>query len=104
MQEAIGAYVNFSQSSSTVSTAFGTTGDDDREAGTVEDVRKLVTQSGVYVVQFGKVLSQFAFRSLADHGPRDLAAGDADYNCNWMGGQVVSQEVDAPGFSSAGYT
>lgn len=82
VQQAIGAYVNYSQSSTTVYNAFETTGDDDREDSTIEDVAKLVSQ-GVYVVQF---------------------AGDADYNCNWLGGQVVSELVEAPGFSSAGYT
>ncbi|KAK4550531.1 hypothetical protein LTR36_000110 [Oleoguttula mirabilis] len=81
VQQAIGAYVNYSESSSTVSAAFGSTGDDDREEGTVKDVRKLVEQ-GVYVVQY---------------------AGDADYNCNWLGGQVVSEMVEAPGFGTAGY-
>lgn len=25
-------------------------------------------------------------------------------NCNWLGGQAVAKEIDAPGFSSAGYT
>lgn len=30
-------------------------------------------------------------------------AGDADYNCNWLGGEVVSQLVKAPGFEAAGY-
>lgn len=82
VQQAVGAYVNFSDSSSTVGNAFGSTGDDDREEGTIEDVRKLIEQ-GVYVVQY---------------------AGDADYNCNWFGGQVVSELVEAPGFSTAGYT
>lgn len=82
VQAALGAFVNFSESSSTVGSAFGSTGDDDREEGTISAVRKLV-QKGIYVVLF---------------------AGDADYNCNWLGGEVVSQEVRAPGFSSAGYT
>ncbi|KAK5111817.1 hypothetical protein LTR62_004737 [Meristemomyces frigidus] len=81
VQQAIGAYVNYSESSSTVGTAFGTTGDDDREDGTIEAVQALIKQ-GVYVVQY---------------------AGDADYNCNWLGGQVVSEMVEAPGFGSAGY-
>jgi len=82
VQQAIGAYVNYSESSETVGNAFGSTGDDDREEGTIEDVRKLVEQ-GVYVVQY---------------------AGDADYNCNWLGGQVISGLVEAPGFGTAGYT
>lgn len=82
VQKAIGAYVNFTEYANAVGDAFETTGDDDREIGTIEDVRKLVSQ-GVYVVQY---------------------VGDADYNCNWLGGQVVSELVGAPGFSTAGYT
>ncbi|KAK0255716.1 hypothetical protein B0A54_11030 [Friedmanniomyces endolithicus] len=81
VQQAVGAFVNYSESSSTVGTAFITTGDDDREVGTIEDVKKLLTQ-GVYVVEY---------------------AGDADYNCNWFGGQVVSEETGGPSFVSAGY-
>ena len=49
VQQAIGAYVNFSSSNSAVGTAFGSTGDDDREDGTIEAVRKLVDQ-GINVV------------------------------------------------------
>lgn len=30
--------------------------------------------------------------------------GDADYNCNWLGGQAVAEEINAPGFCDAGYT
>ena len=82
VQSAIGAYVNFSESNNAVSTAFGTTGDDARESGTIEAVRALLSQ-GVRVTMY---------------------AGDADFNCNWLGGQVVANEVNATGFSSAGYT
>jgi carboxypeptidase C (cathepsin A) len=32
-----------------------------------------------------------------------LYHGDADWICNWMGGQVVANEIDAPGFSQAGF-
>jgi hypothetical protein len=32
-----------------------------------------------------------------------LFAGDADYNCNWLGGEAVAEEVKAPGFDAAGY-
>ncbi|CAK1362107.1 unnamed protein product [Cercospora beticola] len=62
VQQAIGAFVNFSESNSAVGNAFGSTGDDDRESGTIAAVRSLV-EDGIYVVQF---------------------AGDADYNCNWL--------------------
>jgi len=82
VQEAIGAYVNFSESNSAVSSAFGSTGDDDREDGTIEALKSLVCDDITVV----------------------LYAGDADYNCNWLGGEVVAQEVNAPDFSSAGYT
>jgi len=81
VQAAIGAYQNFSESSNTDYNAFTATGDDDREYGTIEAVRKLLEQ-GIYVA---------------------MMAGDADYNCNWLGGEVVSNEVKAPGFDSAGY-
>jgi len=82
VQEAIGAYVNFSESSSAVGNAFGSTGDDAREDGTIEAVRELL-QQGVTVTMY---------------------AGDADYNCNWLGGQKVAEEVNAPGFDTAGFT
>ncbi|KAF2116447.1 Alpha/Beta hydrolase protein [Lophiotrema nucula] len=81
VQKAIGAYQNFSESSSTVSTAFGNTGDDDRESNTIEDCKKLL-KAGVQVV---------------------LYYGDADFNCNWLGGQVVADEIAAPGYSKAGF-
>ncbi|KAL9104024.1 MAG: hypothetical protein Q9163_001002 [Psora crenata] len=81
VQSAIGAAVNFTDFSAAVSHAFNTTGDDGREDSTVEDLRKLLKQ-GVDVM---------------------LYAGDADYNCNWLGGEVVAQEIQAPGFDKAGY-
>lgn len=62
VQQAIGAFVNFSESNSAVGNAFGSTGDDDRESGTIAAVRSLV-EDGIYVVQF---------------------AGDADYNCKFF--------------------
>lgn len=51
VQAAIGAFVNFTEGSYYVGAAFGSTGDDDRESGTIEAVRKLVEQ-GVYVVEY----------------------------------------------------
>ncbi|KUL88856.1 hypothetical protein ZTR_03570 [Talaromyces verruculosus] len=81
VQAAIGAYVNFTEGSESVGNAFATTGDDGRIANTVEDVGKLLSQ-GVSVVMY---------------------AGDADYNCNWLGGQEVASMVDAPGYNNAGY-
>jgi carboxypeptidase C (cathepsin A) len=76
VQQAIGAYVNFSSSNSAVSQDFGLTGDDGREDNTIEDVQTLL-QDGVAVAMY---------------------AGDADYNCNWLGGQAVAEEVAGNGF------
>lgn len=81
VQKALGVFQNFSVSSSTVSAAFGSTGDDDREAGTIEACRKLLA-AGVSLT---------------------LYYGDADYNCNWLGGQVVADEIAAPGYDGAGF-
>ncbi|KAJ5917251.1 Peptidase S10 serine carboxypeptidase [Penicillium verhagenii] len=81
VQAAIGAYQNFSESSNTVGTSFGSTGDDDRMDGTIGDVKKLI-DSGVQVVMY---------------------FGDADFNCNWLGGQVIAKEINAPGYEEAGF-
>ena len=81
VQKAIGAYQNFSTSSGTVSSAFGNTGDDDRESGTIEACQKLLA-AGVSVM---------------------LYYGDADFNCNWLGGQGVADEIAAPGYDTAGF-
>ena len=60
VQQALGAFVNFTDGSNVVGTlAFGNTGDDDRTQGAVGDCKKLVNQ-GVYMVQYN---------------------GDADYVC-----------------------
>ncbi|KZM24247.1 uncharacterized protein EKO05_0005773 [Ascochyta rabiei] len=81
VQKAIGAYQNFSESSGTVSSAFGNTGDDNRESGTIEACRKLL-DAGVQLT---------------------LYFGDADYNCNFLGGQVIADEIAASGYDDAGY-
>lgn len=81
VQAAIGAYVNFTEGSESVWNAFSSTGDDGRIANTIEDLGKLIAQ-GVSVVMY---------------------AGDADYNCNWLGGQEVASMVEAPGYCNAGY-
>ncbi|KAI0201334.1 Alpha/Beta hydrolase protein [Astrocystis sublimbata] len=80
VQAAIGAYVNFS-SNGAVGEAFSSTGDDGREIGVLAALRSLV-KSGITVA---------------------LYAGDADYNCNWLGSEVIADEVGAPGYKQAGY-
>lgn len=82
VQKAIGAYQNYSESNGAVSTAFGTTGDDGRKLQTVADMLKLI-EANLTVIMY---------------------TGDADYNCNWLGGQAVSNEIGAPNFQKAGYT
>ncbi len=82
VQQAIGAYTNFSESSITVGAAFSSTGDDGREEGTIEDLRAII-EAGVFTV---------------------LYVGDADYNCNIFGGMVVADKIKAPSYSDAGYT
>ncbi len=81
VQAAIGAFTNFSTSSAAVGEAFGNTGDDAREAGTIEALRYLLSR-GIIVA---------------------LYAGDADYNCNWLGGEAVAEAVGAEGYCEAGY-
>ena len=82
VQQAIGAFVNFTDYSPIVGTfAFGNTGDDSRGQGTVQDCVKLIKQ-GVYMVQFN---------------------GDADYICNWIQNEKIVEAIDAPGMTSAGY-
>jgi carboxypeptidase D len=81
VQAAIGAFQNYSESSNTVGTAFGTTGDDGREVRTIEDIRDL----------------------LHDNVTVMLYTGDADYNCNWIGGEAVAAEINPTDFNKAGY-
>ena len=81
VQAAIGAYQNYSESSNAVYQAFTATGDDNREVGTVKALKKLIEQNVTVM----------------------LYAGDADYNCNWLGGQAVAYEIAAPGFDCAGF-
>ncbi|KAI1451907.1 carboxypeptidase S1 [Annulohypoxylon moriforme] len=80
LQSAIGAFINFT-SNNVVGEAFDNTGDDSREMGTIEDIRYLLSKNITVAVY----------------------AGDADYNCNWLGGEAVAEEINAPGFSQAGY-
>ncbi|KAI0389764.1 alpha/beta-hydrolase [Xylariaceae sp. FL0594] len=81
VQQAIGAYINFT-GENIVYDAFDNTGDDAREDGTIAALRYLVCH-GVNVV---------------------LYAGDADYNCNWLGSEVVAEHVGAAGYADAGWT
>ncbi|RMZ92347.1 hypothetical protein DV736_g404, partial [Chaetothyriales sp. CBS 134916] len=81
VQAAIGAYVNYSESNTAVGDNFESTGDDDRKYGTVAALQKLLASNITVVMYFG----------------------DADYNCNWLGGQVVATQVHAPDYAHAGF-
>ena len=86
VQQAIGAYVNFSYAvtnlgAGTVANAFTYTGDDARQFNITGKIQSLL-RAGISVLQY---------------------AGDADYNCNWLGGEAVAGQINAPGFSAAGY-
>jgi carboxypeptidase C (cathepsin A) len=72
VQKAIGAFVNFTEYAYAVGVAFGSTGDDGRSAHTITDMQKLIND-GITAVMY---------------------TGDADYNCNWLGGEAVSHEID----------
>ena len=85
VQAAIGAVVNYTQSSTAVISAFNQTGDYER-GGQIRDLAYLLSL-GVRVA---------------------LMYGDRDYICNWLGGEAVSFSVAAQSpkyspFYSAGY-
>ncbi|KAI1434371.1 alpha/beta-hydrolase [Xylaria sp. CBS 124048] len=85
VQAGIGAFINFT-SNNVVGEAFDDTGDDGRESGTIEALQALLHHTGITTIA--------------------LYAGDADYNCNWLGGEVIANAVGAAdaGFAAAGYT
>lgn len=59
VQNAIGAYVNYTEFSAAVGDAFNTTGDDGREDGTIEDMRELLEQ-GITVMMYTGDVSNLA--------------------------------------------
>ena len=84
VQKALGVPVNFTQSTSAVSTAFRSIGDYPRP-GWLEDLEFLL-ENNIKV---------------------HLMYGDRDFACNWMGGEAVSLAINHTGaeaFRSAGYT
>ncbi|KAF1984927.1 putative serine carboxypeptidase [Aulographum hederae CBS 113979] len=78
---AIGAYVNFTEGSPTVGTAFGATGDDDRLFDIYGDLRDIHASGAQLVLYFG----------------------DADYICNWLGGEVIADNLGIAGYDAAGF-
>lgn len=82
VQQAIGASTNFTPASIQTFNAFNSTGDDSRTGALVMSSLQSLVQQGVTVAMY---------------------AGDADYDSNWVGGQVVADNVGAPGWGSAGF-
>lgn len=83
VQAALGAFTNWSAASPTVFIAFNSTGDESRDGQSIiiPQMAKLV-QNGVTVGMYH---------------------GDADYDSNWIGGEVVAGLVNAANFTKAGY-
>lgn len=81
VREAIGAYVTFTSASNVVFNAFLKTGDTVKNLTVMEDMKSLVDR-GIPVV---------------------LLYGDADYICNWVGGETVADALVVDGFDTAGY-
>lgn len=80
VQKAMGAFVNYSDINE-VNNAFQVTGDDSRNEGVTDAIKKLLDQNVTVA----------------------LYAGDADYNCNWLGGYKVARTLGRPGFDKAGF-
>ncbi|KAL9070016.1 MAG: hypothetical protein Q9157_005967 [Trypethelium eluteriae] len=81
IQKAIGAYVNYTSDSASVSQSFSDTGDDSRVFSIIQDMRDLVAANLTVVMYFA----------------------DADFECNWIGGYAVAEEIGVPGFEKAGF-
>ncbi|GJC81423.1 carboxypeptidase S1 B [Colletotrichum liriopes] len=82
VQAAIGASNNFSSASVQTSIAFSSTGDDSRTGA-------LITRSMTNLLQQGITVALFT--------------GDADYDSNIIGAQIVAANVGAPNWASAGF-
>lgn len=81
IQKAIGATTNFTQASVQTFLAFNSTGDDSRTG-------ELVTRAMTSLLQEGVTVALFT--------------GDADYDSNIIGAEMVANNVGAPGWQNAG--
>ena len=81
VQSAIGAYQNYTECSDFINLVFFDGNDFISATGLIQDLDKLILQDINLV----------------------LYHGDADFICNWISGEVVANEIDAPGFGQAGY-
>jgi carboxypeptidase C (cathepsin A) len=85
LQDAIGVSTDYHGSSESIIAAFDATGDDARRLG-ILDIMVTLLEMGIGIAMY---------------------AGDADYSCNWLGGETVAHEVglrlSSTGLSTAGY-
>jgi carboxypeptidase C (cathepsin A) len=81
VQKAIGATTNFTRASVQTFLAFNSTGDDSRTGALVTRAMTSLVQEGITVALF---------------------TGDADYDSNLIGAQMVADNVGAPGWPNAG--
>ena len=118
VQAAIGAYVNYTEQSIAVASAFNTTGDDGRLDGTTTDVLALVNQ-GVIVRIPPSRITAMSYPSTGHNGLRRcrlqqyirLLIPAAIYRPNkltkapgnWLGGEAVYDSIRVPGLSTPGY-
>lgn len=80
VQTAIGAFQNYSESSSTVGSAFGSTGDDARLVGTISDIRSLLRKNITVMLYSGDVSSSSQVVCLSSNRvfrPTTIATGSA---------------------------
>jgi hypothetical protein len=80
VQAAIGAYQNYSESSGTVGSAFGSTGDDARQVSTLSDIRSLLRKNVTVMLYTGDVstcLKQAGLLSNMPFRPTTIATGSA---------------------------
>jgi len=84
VQSALGAATNWSAASPTVFIAFNSTGDESR------DGQSIIIPAMTKLLQNNVTVGMYH--------------GDADYDSNWIGGEVIAGLVNAPNFNGAGYT
>jgi carboxypeptidase C (cathepsin A) len=79
--KAIGAFTNYTDGSDIVGEVFASTGDNVKPQTVMKDLQALIERGTTVVLYYG----------------------DADYICNWVGGEAVAEKIGAAGFGKAGY-
>jgi carboxypeptidase C (cathepsin A) len=79
--KAIGAFTNYTDGSEVVGEVFAASGDNVKPQTVMKDMQALIERGTTVVLYYG----------------------DADFVCNWVGGEAVADKIGAAGFESAGY-